>query len=182
MNSIYWINVYERPFVKEELNLSFEFEDNDSLEIQYAFVNVQSLNKEFNKFYYEEVKKNFKNHFKIPTYEEIELKYKIKKGLVSKVKLATNNWDLEEGDSSYKCRVDEENEVNVFYIKSFPQYLLGMSNLDECFQNFYQNSYPIIVIEDYNTGGKLKFANALIKYVQPRISKPFVTSGKPLTL
>ena len=40
LNSIYWINVYERPFVKEELNLSFEFEDNDSLEIQYAFVNV----------------------------------------------------------------------------------------------------------------------------------------------
>lgn len=164
------------------MNLSFEFEDSDSLDIQYEFFYINEQNLEFKNFYYEEIKYNFKHNFKIPTYEEIELKYKIKKGLVSKVKLATNNWDLEEGDSSYKCRVDEENEVNVFYIKSFPQYLLGMSNLDECFQNFYQNSYPIIVIEDYNTGGKLKFANALIKYVQPRISKPFVTSGKPLML
>ena len=53
-----------------------------------------------------------------------------------------------------------------------------MSNLDECFKNFYQNNYPIIVIEDHNTGGQLKFAVALIKYIQPRISKPFVTSGK----
>jgi hypothetical protein len=98
LNSINWIRINNRPFIKEELNLSFEFEDNDSLEIQYAFMNVLSQNKEFNNFYYEEVKYNFQHNFRIPTYEEIELKYKIKKGLVSKERLANNNWDLEDDD------------------------------------------------------------------------------------
>jgi hypothetical protein len=76
-----------------------------------------------------------------------------------------------------KCKIDEENEVNVFYQKSFPMYIVG-SNLDECFENFYENDYPIIIIEDYNQGGMLSFDVPLTKYVQPRINKPFITSRK----
>ena len=45
------------------------------------------------------------NGNKIPTYEEIELKYKIKKGLVSKEKIAEDNWDLEDDDGSFKCKI-----------------------------------------------------------------------------
>ena len=177
MNLMSSIIVYAYPFKKEELNLSFVFEDNDSLEIQYEFIHIDQLNLEFINFYYEEIKYNFKHNFRIPTYEEIELKYKIKKGLVSKEKLADDNWDLEDDDGSFKCKIDEENKVNVFYHKSFPFYYPG-SPLDRCFMNFYSNNYPIIVIEDYNTGGAVDFAVVLTKYIQPRINKPYITSRK----
>ena len=177
LNSFFGMSINLHPFIKEELNLSLVFEDNDSLEIQYAFMNLQPQNKEFANFYYKEAKYNFQHHFRIPAYEEIELKYKIKKGLVSKEKLANNNWDLEENGGEYKCKIDEENEVNVFYIKSFPFYH-GENNLDVCFQNFYENNYPIIIIEDYNKGGQVNFGVALAKYVQPRIKKPYITSRK----
>ena len=114
MNSMIAIRVFEYPFKKEELNLSFEFEDSDSLDIQYEFFYINEQNLEFKNFYYEEIKYNFKHNFKIPTYEEIELKYKIKKGLVSKEKLADDNWDFKDNGGSYKCKIDEGNKINVF--------------------------------------------------------------------
>ena len=55
---------------------------------------------------------------KIPI-EEIELKYKIKKGLIFKKPLNSFTWDYTSDDELIKCKVDKENEYNVIYQSSF---------------------------------------------------------------
>lgn len=66
-----------------------------------------------------------------------------------------------------KCRVDNENKVNVIYQNSFEFDDLESSFdfFDKCFYSFYNNNYSIIVIEDFNNGGTLEIANYFQGYL-----------------
>ena len=66
-----------------------------------------------------------------------------------------------------KCTVDEVNEVNVIYQHSFDVSNLDDTKylLDNCFNDFDKNKYPLIIIEELNTGGSLDLADYLISYI-----------------
>ena len=72
----------------------------------------------------------------------------------------TDGWDRGTLDGVLKCRVDTTNKVNVFFINSFyPDDTTDYSNvLVECTQDIEKNDYPIIVIDDMNTGGAIIFS------------------------
>ena len=105
------------PLYKEELNVSIKFENEDKLfNIEYQFYKKTNLNSEFQKFYEAEQEKFLKNGIPSPSYEEIELKYKISKGIF-KYNLRNNEedlWDLKSKGENIKCKVDKNNELNVF--------------------------------------------------------------------
>jgi hypothetical protein len=56
-----------------------------------------------------------------PKIEQIELKYKIKKGLIDEYHLKEGKdiWDLKSKDGAIKCKIDSENKLNVLYQNSF---------------------------------------------------------------
>ena len=111
------------PLLKEELKVSIKFENIDELfNIEYKFVHIKlNLDSEFQQFFEAEHEKCLKYRIPFPTYEEIELKYKIKKGIF-KNNLNNNEediWDLKSKDKHIKCKVDKNNKLNVLYQNSF---------------------------------------------------------------
>ena len=76
-------------------------------------------------------------------------------------------WDLTLEDGKIKCLVDNENKVNVIYQNSFLVSDLeeGEKFFDQCFSNFDNNNYPIIIIESFNSGGYGSLADYLISYI-----------------
>ena len=72
-----------------------------------------------------------------------------------------------------KCRVDEEKNVNVYYISSYggtneiqalSQVILKYSEL------FDTNQYPIILINSFNSGGQSYLAQILLELFSPKIT------------
>ena len=110
------LSVQYYPFKKEELNISINFEGVDeTLDLQYQFVLKKNLNSEFKKFYADEEKRYLKHKIPFPTFDEIELKYKIKKGLLNdKFKKENDIWDLKSNGGNLKYKVDKDNKLNVF--------------------------------------------------------------------
>ncbi len=81
----------------------------------------------------------------------------------------TIKWDFNLVENNYmlKCRVDNKNKVNVIYQNSFNFDDLEKSFdfFDNCFYSFYNNNYPIIVIEDFNNGGSASIAEYFQGYL-----------------
>ena len=119
--SISQFSVQYYPFKKEELNISIKFEGVDeTLDREYQFVLKKYLITEFEKYYADEQKRYLKHKMPFPTFDEIEKKYKIKKGLLNeKSKNDKDIWDLKSKGGNLKCKVDEDNKLNVFYQNSF---------------------------------------------------------------
>lgn len=97
--------------------------------------------------------KNKKLNFKLDEEDEEELK-----------------WDFIYDNEQFKCRVDIVNEVNVIYQSTFEtKDILGAFDFfDNCFELFYKNKYPIIVIEQFNLGGLVLLADYLKAYLDLR--------------
>ena len=117
---------------------------------------------------------------KIPftPFDEIELKYKIKKGILKENKNDKDIWDLKSKEGNIKCKVDKENELNVFYQNSFsPEDFDDYENvMYECFSKFYSNDYKLVIIEDQNAGGYSELCIPCTQYVRPKVLKPNVSS------
>ena len=158
------------PVDYSELYNEYEFDDNRSLKLFYLnnFENVKDNDKEFND-YFLKVFQNQNTPSEIRHYDIIRDEYLISKGLKQRKKLLKEEkikWDVyyedvQNGFAYYlKCRFDEKNKVNVLVQNSF---LINVRNADskvlECFEIFYSNKYPIIIIEDKNSGG---YADLLI--------------------
>ena len=94
--------------------------------------------------------------------------YLIKKG---ELKYIDNIlWDKNIEDGQFKCKVDNKNEVNVIVQSSF--YLnieLTKKTISECFSLFDNNNYPIIIIENFNTGGYSIISQHLSSHVNLNI-------------
>ena len=110
------------PFKIEELKVSIKFENVDELfNIDYQFIQKKNLNSEFQMFFQNEQEKCLKYKIPFPTYEEMELKYKIKKGIF-KPNLRNKEediWDLKSNEGNIKCKVDNNNQLNILYQNSF---------------------------------------------------------------
>ena len=160
----------------------YEFENNMYLRINSGKT-IPNLNDiEFNNFYDNYIKSKQKeiqtNIFKFPSFEEVQEKYLIYKGIKKNIKFKTQEekikWDIslfEKGDETqfFKCRVDEENKVNVLLQTSFSlDTLLGVFKLIQCAKLFHSNNYPIIIIESHNGGGKAFLYMAMHQLFQIR--------------
>ena len=149
----------------------YEFENNAILRLGYLVPQVKLEDTEFNKFYKDYIQLKQKEmqseYFKFPTIKEVKEQYEIYKGIrkekdemvFKSVNEEKIKWDvILYGDakqtSFLKCRVDEENGVNVVVQNSFLLgYYNGIIKIIECAKLFHTNNYPIIIIESLNGGG-----------------------------
>ena len=77
--------------------------------------------------------------------------------------------------NSFKCLVDKEKKVNVFILGSLKfhveeDYLNALEVIFNCTNEFYNNSYPIIGIENDNNEGEIKAGLYLEKLLQIKLS------------
>ena len=124
--------------------------------------------------------KNSQNQFfQIPSVEEVREKYLIYKGikkepkrnLKEEIKEEEIEWNitLSSSEGELKCRVDEENQVNVVVQTSFSLgYYAGILKIIECAKLFYTNKYPIIIIESKNGGGTAQLYMVMHQLFQMR--------------
>ena len=174
------LSVQYYPLLKEELKVSIKFDGvTDLFNIDYQFVKKDKLDSDFQKFYAEEQKRYLKHKMPFPTFDEVELKYKIQKGLLKdSLKDDEVPWDIKSNKGNLKCRVDEANKINVFYQNSFsPEDFYDYENvMYDCFSKFYSNDYKIVIIEDQNGGGYSELCIPFTQYVRPNILKPNIGS------
>ena len=163
------------PFIYSNLTQNeFEFEDNKIIRISHFIEKPITENKEFNAFFLRILKK-YKSPMRMPMLDEIKDLFLLKKG-IKKEKLKVKNenkikWDViyEEDRDYMKCRVDDENKVNVFVQNTF-----NMDNnivpgkIFKCAELFHSNNYPIIIIEDRNGGGYPTQSYLMIQLFQMR--------------
>ena len=191
------------PFTPEELNIKLEFESKDNKEdfliLDYYvlvpeiplftklnnnnkyLLNSSKENNKFLEFFREEMKK-YMNNVNIPNIFEMWKRYNKKNGIF-KEKLRTNNgikWDFEtEEEDGIKCRVDNDNQVNVFLQQNFMLNVAPALNIIlECTKLFYQNNYPIIGIENQNGGGVIILAQVFHQLLQVKTYDRMHFSGR----
>ena len=65
------------------------------------------------------------------------------------------NWDIKDQDEILKCLADTKNQINIIYITSFSSNKGSnfISTLSSCLTRFDTNNYPILVVNDINSGG-----------------------------
>ena len=137
----------------------YEFEDNQTLKMPYGLEipRKDQLSSEFDKYFMSELNNDKKNPSR--PINKIYDEFLIAKGLKKERKLEivnSINWDIiiEEGDHFIKCRIDEENKVNVLVQSSFNTDLdKSIGVVLNCAKLFYQNKYPLIIIQTQNGGG-----------------------------
>ena len=175
--SIFYLSFSPLDYSDLILN-EYEFEDNSILRVPYLISKPKiNENKEYNSYFLKTIKKYNKYSIQIPTPDEIKEKYLISKGLKKKLKInkvqeEKIQWDIsyiDEDSNYFKCRVDKEEEVNVFVQNSFsidPYETHG--KIFDCAQLFHSNEYPLIIIETKNGGGYPYISLLLIQLFQMR--------------
>ena len=95
-----------------------------------------------------------------------------------------NFWDFMNADESIKCKVDEDNELNIIYMTSYmPFDIDDFDNImDKCFDAFYSNDFKLVIIDKQNLGGYIELCVPFSQYVFPKVSKPDVSAKKSTNL
>ena len=180
------------PLKKEDLKVSIQFDgEKEEFLIEYQFEEIPFFTQEFKEYYLDEKKKYYKNNIRFPKFKELELDFKIKKGLINKRNLKDiednkeeDFWQFQDNEGKIKCRVDEDNHFNILYQRSFSSN--DFDNYEDimykCFSLFYSNEYKLIIIEDRNEGGKAELCNPCLQYVCPKILKPTISTLKSTSL
>ena len=154
------------PFKLNELtNITIEYENKDNLNLDYVGIIPNIKNEEFYYFYQKEMLKNPDNSI-----FDLENKFLISKG----VKHNSNEikWDFQTEDKQFKCKVDNDKKVNVFYQSSFSlDFYKAPYIFYNCFSLFNENDYPIIGIENENGGGIVELSILLQNILQPKIAQ-----------
>ena len=88
--------------------------------------------------------------------------------------LSEENWNYNFHDV-FKCRVDENNKINVYFINSFSdgEDELFFQNIENCALLFDNNTYPIILITSLNKGGVNLRAQVLLESLSPLLTVDF---------
>jgi hypothetical protein len=83
-----------------------------------------------------------------------------------KRRLATY-WEVD--TEEIQCRVDNEKNVNVYHLTTFtPKDIQGFINsIEECVEIIDKNTYPIVVINDYNEGGLVSLSQLFMGVLSP---------------
>ena len=79
------------------------------------------------------------------------------------------NWYLDK--DIIKCKVDDNYEINLYYISSFlDEDKIFIDTIEECYKLFDNNKYPIIVINDLNDGGYVYLSQIFLGILSPLMS------------
>ena len=164
------VNLNFYPFSKDHLqNIKLTYSGNyETIYYDYLLLKPKNgvhnpLFNDFKSNYYEE-KGLIQNNLDV--YEMVKLY--LNKNNILKDSLDVE-WDKSTKGEEIKCKVDDTNNVNVIYQNRF-KFKKGAKKeakdvLDYCFESFYKNTYPIIIIEDYNGGGSINIADYLTEYL-----------------
>lgn len=173
------------PFSYEELSkLNVVYESGDNFTINYLLMTGLDLEAL-------QIKRNFllkKNNIKKESnYHFIDInkiQYNIERNAIESNKKILNsnkklkdfskyiNWDFE-FPNIVKCRVDNENKINVYCINNFrgeetPDDFLNM--LAMCAALFYNNTYPIALISNLNEGDSAPLYHFFLEMLSPLIT------------
>ena len=178
--------LFINPFSLEELtNLTVIYENGNSFTTDYlirSYINIYENNsdnllekndginfKKYSLYNLNKYKNNIKKISNIKRKKDIKNKYNLRK--LNETENDTIKWDYEFEDI-FKCRVDKENEINVYYINSFMgnNISLFVTNIRECVDLFDTNDYPVTLISDFNGGGYALISHLLLELVSPLIN------------
>ena len=169
--------LHSRPLNYSDLSFNeFEFDSGDILRIPYIIKKPLKQDIEFDNYFLNILKSNKE----IPHIEEIYDNFLVfrgeKKKNISKNEAVTAvDWDINlshiEGDNLFKCRIDENNKVNVIYQNTFSYNYKreAIGKMLKCARAFLNNKYPVIIIESKNGGGYTSVFSVLLQIIQPRI-------------
>ena len=158
------------PMDVNEFNLKIKYYDKEIIETNFIIVNFEFFNqnnnyKKNNEYLKEFFEKENKQKGIITNHKLLKKYLKPNSNKTRNLDEETINWDID--ITEFKCRVDNKNKVNVYYQNSFS---IENDNIDEiflyCQKKFLDNNYPIIVIEDYNIGGKVLLSMIFSEIVQ----------------
>ena len=176
--NIYNAQFHNYPFKKEDLtNITIVFNNTNKINFDYIIIKPKRMSRELEEFYNKEMKKYSPYEIIKPTIIEIEQKF-IEKNNKTR-KLQQSFWNMNYEDK-IKLKVDHQNKVNVIYQNtfSFVENINDTINLDFDALDFFRlmskkihkNKYPIVIIEDFNSGGILLYHYALINLINPELS------------
>ena len=164
------------PLSIEELsNFTVVYESGDNFVTDLTIlskINIENDDFEINegnlKLYFQKNIEN--NEFELKKDKEKEKN--IKSNLNSN--LSDENWNYVFYDI-FKCRVDESNKINVYFINSFTngEDKLFFQIVEKCALLFDNNIYPIILISSLNKGGINLRAQILLESLSPLLTVDF---------
>ena len=190
-NNHYGYNLKVYPVDKKDLNLEIIYENNKKLNFKYIFVSTYEISDLIKTNNENLDKKNDNNNMMFNEYlkqRKIEEKTKKLSKLIKEFnelnnisenknnnKIMNIQWDYSYGNKSkniFKCRVDKQNKVNVYYIRNFcPENITLYKDLFyKCVNLFDQNKYPIIIILNNNDGGQAHLPKIMIELISPLVS------------
>ena len=95
------------------------------------------------------------------------------KNLYNNIQDNKNNikWDYESDNKGLKCKVDSENQLNIFLQNSFEESNeeKDFNLIIKCIELFYSNDYQIVGIESNSLSGSYKNSYTLAQLLQPKI-------------
>ena len=178
------INIF--PFKKEELHLSINIEgEEELLEIDYQFKQKNELKEGyFEEFFFNRNFGYLEGGLASSYREESNSKIKSETKKEKFLEKTENFWDFMNADESIKCKVDEDNELNIIYMTSYmPFDIDDFDNImDKCFDAFYSNDFKLVIIDKQNLGGYAELCVPFSQYVFPKVSKPNVSAKKSTNL
>ena len=199
-NIIHSFYLKEYPFTPEELNIKYEFDSDDFITLDYFIFtpNFYTINKfysksssnnlfnynknEFDKFFKEEMRRYTNNIIKPNIFEILE-RFRENKGILKEeIKIDKIKWDYQTKErDGIKCKVDKDNQVNIFLQQSFTldkDIFYAIDTIKNCSQAFYSNTFPIIGIENLNMGGIIVLAELLHQLIQIKTTDRLYVSGR----
>ena len=138
------ISFYDLPLSIEELtNFTVVYDNNETFITDFIVYSPFYFSKTDNNIFLNNINQNYIQN-------EKEIKFKTNKLDENDSEIINWNYNY---NNIFKCRVDDKNEVNVYYIKQFGDsedidpFIQVIINCMEIFDN---NTYPIILINSFN--------------------------------
>ena len=169
------LSLYIYQFEKDDLkDINIIFKDNTELKYSYKIGIVNKKNELFFNYFDEQIKQNSGISKR---FIDIVNSFMIENNLLKQSNEVSWDWEMKNDENKYiKCKVDDSKSINVIYQQSF-HFPYNNTNdaiddLIKCFELFTPNNYPIIVIEDYNSGGNTYLSDSLIALIN--MNKPLI--------
>ena len=197
-NAHYGYNLKLYPLDYNDLKLEITFENWKKININYIFASTYKISNlteiKSGNIYSEDIKdplfdeyvnnKNISNKPKKLNKLKKEFN-ELMNFQKSTSKIGDNiiNWDYYYNNPDkniFKCRVDEYNKVDVYFIHTFsPENdTLYKETFYKCVDLFDKNQYPIIVILNHNDGGYASLPKIMLELISPFISTCKYTAKK----
>ena len=152
------MNLATYPLDKEDLTLQINFRNGNNLNLTYVIVSTNEIPS--------------LNDTLIKQFEEPKVEKKEEKEI---------EWEITYPDL-FKCKVDNQNQVNVYFLESFnssESYEHYEEKLINCIDLFDQNNYPIIVILGKNSNYvATHIPKLLTELISPLISMKYYKAEK----